>query len=127
MLAPHGTCVVCMESEGLTRVQTGACDAGLEIVERLDVIPIAGGAGGKGRLFSVFTLRHSAIALAPSGARNVSVLVLRDASGARTEAALELRRFFGFEDPKFEQPSPPKARGLDARAIGDPAWPTGRV
>lgn len=107
MLAPDGTCVVCMESAGLTRVQTGARDAGLEIVERLDVIPIE---GGKGRLFSVFTLRCGQLRAAGRGPLNVSDLVLRDASGARTESALELRRFFGLEDPTSEPPSPPKVR-----------------
>jgi tRNA1Val (adenine37-N6)-methyltransferase len=107
MLAPEGTCVVCMESEGLKRVETGARDAGLEIVARLDVIPIA---GGKGRLFSVFTLRHMQLGADQRGALNVSDLLLRDASGARTEAALELRRFFGLEDPTSEPPSPPKVR-----------------
>jgi hypothetical protein len=121
-----------MEAEGLARVQAGAREAGLEIVERLDVIPIA---GGKGRLFSVFTLRRIASArLVPQleaavlARCNVSQLVLRDSSGARTEAALELRRFFGLEGPSAEQPSPPRvrsgrlvARNLDALPDGQDA------
>jgi hypothetical protein len=38
----------------------------------------------------------------------VSTLLLRDALGARTPAALELRRFFGLGDPVDEAPSPPR-------------------
>jgi hypothetical protein len=94
-----------MESEGLTRAETGARAAGLEIVARLDVIPIE---RGKGRLFSVFALRRRQLGAAEPGRLNVSELVLRDAFGARTEAALELRRFFGLEAPTSEPPSPPK-------------------
>jgi tRNA1(Val) A37 N6-methylase TrmN6 len=105
LLAPSGTCVMCMESEGLTRAETGARAAGLEIVARLDVIPIE---RGKGRLFSVFALRRRQLGAAEPGRLNVSELVLRDAFGARTEAALELRRFFGLEAPTSEPPSPPK-------------------
>lgn len=144
MLAPGGTCVVCMESAGASRVAAGAYAAGLEICERLDVIPIA---SGKGRLFSVFTLQHAPRSLAggavfrdtrtvpravigesaPASQRTESLesrnhassqaagfrvlqLVLRDASGARTPAALELRRFFGLEDPEGEPVSPPRLR-----------------
>jgi tRNA1(Val) A37 N6-methylase TrmN6 len=103
LLAPDGTCVVCMESAAQARVFDGARAAGLQVVEQLDVIPIAGETR-KGRLFSVFTLKPGrGAAVSPrSGA-----LVLRDASGARTDAALELRRFFGLEDPIDEAPSPP--------------------
>lgn len=103
MLAPRGTFVVCMESEGRERVEQGASAAGLAIVERLDVIPIA---GRKGRLFSVFRLRHAALVELPPTAAEI---VLRDAAGVRTEAALELRRFFGLSDPVNEPPSPPKS------------------
>lgn len=101
VLSPSGICVVCMESGGLSRVDAGVSAAGLAIVERVDVIPMA---GRKGRLFSVFTLRPEAFA---TPLRAVE-LVLRDAAGARTEAALELRRFFGLQDPVNEAPSPPR-------------------
>jgi tRNA1Val (adenine37-N6)-methyltransferase len=99
VLAPTGTCVVCMESESLDRVEAGARAAGLVIRERVDVIPIE---GKKGRLFSVITLKR--IGDPPL---KVAKLVLRDALGARTPAALELRRFFGLKDPVDEPPSPP--------------------
>jgi tRNA1Val (adenine37-N6)-methyltransferase len=112
MLAPDGTFVVCMETPGLDRVRAGARAAGLHIVEQLDVIPIA---GGKGRLFSVFALKRVASASPPIAAE----ILLRDASGARTAAALELRRFFGLEPRQTELPSPPRsgtALSLDGRA-----------
>jgi tRNA1(Val) A37 N6-methylase TrmN6 len=100
VLAQTGTCVVCMESEGVARVEAGARAAGLVVREQLDVIPIQ---GRKGRLFSVFTLKRES-----AGPTRVAKLVLRDESGARTQAALELRRFFGLQDPVAEPPSPPR-------------------
>jgi tRNA1(Val) A37 N6-methylase TrmN6 len=102
VLAQTGTCVVCMESEGVARVEAGANAAGLAVRERLDVIPIE---GRKGRLFSVFTLKREA-----AEPMRVARLVLRDAWGARTQAALELRRFFGLNDPQAELPSPPRVQ-----------------
>jgi hypothetical protein len=102
-----------MESAGLARVKPGARNAGLAISEQLDVIPIA---GGKGRLFSVFTLKR--VEFVPAMATVSSTeLVLRDASGARTNAALELRRFFGLEGPASEPPSPRRAQLAQRRAI----------
>jgi tRNA1Val (adenine37-N6)-methyltransferase len=106
MLAPHGTFVVCMESPGLARVRAGARAAGLQIVAQLDVIPIA---GGKGRLFSVFTLKPIADTRVEPLPLTAAELVLRDASGARTRAAIELRQFFGLEAPLAEFPSPPRS------------------
>jgi hypothetical protein len=102
LLAQNRTSVVCKESEGVAPVEAGATAAGLVVRERLDVIPIE---GRKGRLFSVFTLKREA-----AGPVRVSRLVLRDALGARTPAALELRRFFGLKDPESELPSPPRVQ-----------------
>ncbi|HET6337851.1 MAG TPA: SAM-dependent methyltransferase [Polyangiales bacterium] len=112
MLAPDGTFVVCMETPGIDRVRAGARAAGLHIVEQLDVIPIA---VGKGRLFSVFALKRSESASPPIAAE----LLLRDSCGARTAAAIELRRFFGLEPRQTELPSPPRivaALSLDGQA-----------
>lgn len=106
MLAPHGAFVVCMESAGLDRVHAGALAAGLAVSSQLDVIPIA---GGKGRLFSVFTLKRAGAAGVDRPPLRAAELVLRDRAGARTEAAMALRSFFGLEAPCAELPSPPRA------------------
>ena len=86
VLAPLGTFVVCMESEGRARVERGATAAGLALVERLDVIPIA---GRKGRLFSVFTLsrRYTAASRVVKNCSDCSVIGIlgdgiRDGVGA---------------------------------------------
>lgn len=102
-LAPEGTCVVCMEASGESRVQAGAQAAGFQACERLDVVPIA---GRKAALFSVFTLRraHAGAALP----LRAGELALRDEGGARTEAAFALRTFFGLSNPQHELPSPPR-------------------
>ncbi|HKU43038.1 MAG TPA: SAM-dependent methyltransferase, partial [Polyangiales bacterium] len=94
VLASEGTCVVCMETPGLSRVQLGAAAAGLFIQTRLDVVPRA----GRGALFSVFSLRRS-----PAAVR-CSELVLRDAAGYRTAEARALRTFFGLPNPEGERP-----------------------
>jgi tRNA1Val (adenine37-N6)-methyltransferase len=98
VLAPGGACVVCMEAAGAARVMAGAQTAGLSVHAQLDVIPIE---DRKGRLFSVFTLRRE-----PAELVAIDELALRDGSGARTQAALELRTFFGLENPQHELPSP---------------------
>ena len=107
-LAPEGTCVVCMDANGEERVWAGASAAGLRVEARLDVVPIA---AHKARLFSVFTLRRQASA--PRSPFTADEFALRDANGARTEAAFELRTFFGLSNPVQEAPSPPRgeARG----------------
>ncbi len=109
VLAPTGLCVVCAEAGAEARVQDGAARAGLQLVSRLDVIPMA---GRKGRLFAVHTLAF------PVSAGTFAVLpalCARDAQGARTPEAYELRRFFGLDIAAHEPPSP----ALGAHARGD--------
>jgi tRNA1Val (adenine37-N6)-methyltransferase len=101
LLSPQGACVVCMESSAEARVRAGASQAGLAIREVLPVIPIA---GRKGRLFSVYTLLHSNPHAAACELR--AALVLRDARGARTAIAHELRACFGLSIDPAEPPSP---------------------
>jgi tRNA1Val (adenine37-N6)-methyltransferase len=115
-LAPSGLFVMCAESALQARVRAGALAAGLVQVRRLDVIPML---ERKARLFSVhcFTLLAAAqggagilAAAAQSEHPPVEQLVLRDASGARTDAALALRAFFGLHGNPAELPSPPASR-----------------
>jgi len=112
LLSATGRCVVCMESDAEARVHDGARRAGLQVRAVLPVIPMA---GRKGRLFSVFTLEHAAGMRGSgtgtgTGTRDSNLieapLVLRDASGARTEAARGLRRTFGLESAPDELASP---------------------
>ena len=88
VLDPGGRVVVCADGRAPERVIRGAAAAGLSLRRRLDVVPRA----GRTPLFSVFTG-------APEPAEGVDheVVVLRDASGERTEAGRSMRRFFGLE------------------------------
>jgi tRNA1(Val) A37 N6-methylase TrmN6 len=104
-LSPAGLFVMCAESALLARVRAGARQAGLAQLTQLDVIPMLERKAG---LFSVhcFALAASRPA-AEGGASDVDApLVLRDAQGARTRAAHELRAFFGLHGNPLEAPSP---------------------
>jgi tRNA1(Val) A37 N6-methylase TrmN6 len=98
-LAPGGVAVVCADARRPERVEHSASAAGLGVVQRMDVVPAA----GKPALFSVFTLRHAEHATACERAPD---FVARDAGGARSAQALELRRFFDLPLPVGEAPSP---------------------
>jgi tRNA1Val (adenine37-N6)-methyltransferase len=106
VLAASGLFVMCAEAALDTRVWQGARAAGLCIVARLDVIPIA---THKGRLFSVYSCQRAVLQDA-GDARPVSVsqLVLRDADGTRSAAARALRGFFGLSSDPREPSSPPR-------------------
>jgi tRNA1Val (adenine37-N6)-methyltransferase len=91
VLAPDGRVVVCADGRAPERVLRGARAAGLVPSRRLDVVPRAGAAGP---LFSVWTCgpgagTNEALAL------EHEVAVMRDEHGARTDAGLAMRRFFG--------------------------------
>ncbi len=102
VLAPGGTALVCADARTPERAIDGARRAGLVCVAQRDVIPRA---GTKGALFSVFTLRHAADA-PDADVMRIPPLVVRDAHGARTETAHELRRFFDLPVDEAEAPSP---------------------
>jgi tRNA1Val (adenine37-N6)-methyltransferase len=102
VLAPGGTALLCADARTPERATQGAQRAGLVCVAQRDVIPRA---GTKGALFSVFTLRHAADAPG-SDVMRIPPLVVRDAHGARTEAAHALRRFFDLPVDESEPASP---------------------
>jgi tRNA1(Val) A37 N6-methylase TrmN6 len=86
VLAPAGSVVVCADGRAPDRVRKGAAAAGLAVRRRLDVIAREGAAGP---LFSVWTCSREA------GSEEHQIAIMRDASGARTEAAVSMRRLFG--------------------------------
>ena len=87
-MAATGRFVVCAAARDHARVTDAAMSAGLGIVRRLDVIPRA----GKPALFSVYAMRHNAVA----GALCADApLVVRDAAGRRTPHYLALRQDMG--------------------------------
>ena len=102
VLAPGGVGVVCCDARTPERALDAAASAGLACVGRRDVVPRA---GKKGALFSVWTCQRREDA---PGARLVVAepLVARDEGGGRTDAAHELRRFFGLSVDVSEPPSP---------------------
>jgi len=102
VLAPGGTALVCADARTPERAIDGARRAGLVCVAQRDVIPRE---GTKGALFSVFTLRHADDARGADVMR-IPPLVVRDAGGARTEAAHDLRRFFDLPVDVMEPASP---------------------
>jgi tRNA1(Val) A37 N6-methylase TrmN6 len=103
-LRPDGSFVICAESALAPRVLVGALAARLRVVQRLDVVPML---NRKARLFSVYTLMRDGAPAVAAGPASVEQLVLRDASGARTEPARALRRFFGLDSNPDELASPP--------------------
>jgi tRNA1(Val) A37 N6-methylase TrmN6 len=118
-LAPNGLFVMCAESGLLGRVRAGAREAGLVRLKQLDVIPMLERKAG---LFSVHSFALAAARSAADGAAAEAgpivneQLVLRDAQGARTAAALDLRAFFGLRANPLEAPSPPVRDRTPARA-----------
>jgi tRNA1(Val) A37 N6-methylase TrmN6 len=90
VLAPGGSVVVCADGRAPGRVLRGAVEAGLRPLRRLDVVPRE----RVGPLFSVWTCTPGP---GEAGAAPTSheTVVLRDALGARTEAGVAMRRFFG--------------------------------
>ncbi len=87
LLAPGGWFVTCAGSSQGERVQRGAEGGGLVVARRRDVVPRA----GKDVLFSVYGLRAG-----PAGESVADEpLVVRDASGRRTEAFRALRGAMG--------------------------------
>lgn len=108
VIAPGGTFVVCAGARADARVSSAACEHGLYVRAQLAAVP----SPLKGVLFTVWTLSTE------KGPCVVSEpFVARDALGARTHQALELRRFFGLPNPVDEPNSPQlRARGRAARA-----------
>lgn len=90
VLAPGGRVVVCADGRAPERVIRGAGASGLCPRARLDVIARE---GAKGPLFSVWTLARER----GEGEAQIARAVMRDARGERTEAAREMRRFFGLD------------------------------
>jgi tRNA1Val (adenine37-N6)-methyltransferase len=108
LLAAEGLFCMCAERALEPRVHAGARAAGLNVLSCLDVVARE----GKAQLFSVFTFAPPSAAGAPAPR---ATLVLRDAHGARTDAACALRAFFGVPSDPSEAPSPPRER------LGSPA------
>lgn len=88
VLAPGGVVVVCADGRAPERVLRGAAAAGLAPRRRVDIVPRA----GRGVLFSVWTCAHESARI------EHAEVVMRDASGARTEASRAMRRTFGLSD-----------------------------
>jgi tRNA1Val (adenine37-N6)-methyltransferase len=97
VLGPEGTFVVCADARTPERVERAASLADLSIASRRDVVARQ---GTKGPLFSVWTLRRSGPFV------HEPPLVLRDRDGRRTDAARELRAYFGLAMSPNEEPSP---------------------
>jgi len=129
VLAPEGVFVMCAQDEQAERVTSGACAVDLLPIHRVDVVPMR---ERKGRLFSVYAFvragcpdagasvieRLRAQPLSTSAAEQVEPeeLVLRDADGARTEAARALRAYFGLSIDANEAPSPARRDSTRPRA-----------
>lgn len=84
LVTDDGRVVVCADARHPERVETGASDAGLQIVRRRDAVPRE----GKGALFTVWTLARTGTA------ETVPPFVARTAEGARTQAYLDVRAYF---------------------------------
>jgi tRNA1Val (adenine37-N6)-methyltransferase len=127
VLAPEGVFVMCAQDEQAERVTSGACAVDLLPIYRVDVIPMR---ERKGRLFSVHVFvragrpdagasvieRLRAQPLTAAEPVEPEELVLRDADGARTEAARALRAYFGLSIDANEVPSPPRRDSTRPRA-----------
>jgi tRNA1(Val) A37 N6-methylase TrmN6 len=106
-LAPRGRAVVCADARRRERVLASAREVGLVPVHRLDMVPREGARA----LFTVWSLAHRA-SVRPAPAVEERWLA-RDADGARTASAHEVRRHFDLPLPEDETPSPrtrPRAR-----------------
>ncbi len=85
-LAADGLLVLCAPAGAIARVEAGARLSGLHIRERVDVIPRQ----GKSALVSVFVLGN-----AGSDVLRRQALTVRDASGKRSDAFLQVRKDMG--------------------------------
>ena len=83
-LAPGGRFVVCQAAVQVDRVTVAACNAGLGVEARLDVVPRE----GKAALFSVYGMQRATEAAATVVQ---PPLVVRDAAGEWTAAFRALR------------------------------------
>ena len=119
MLATGGLVVVCADARRPERVIDAAAGVGLRPLSVLPVVPAA----GKPALFSVWQLGAAAgtsieqpagspVEQSASSPVEQSPFVARDGLGARSEASLALRCFFGLPTNRAERPSPRlRARG----------------
>ena len=98
LLAPEGQAVLCADARFPERALGGARAAGLTAVCRRDIVPRA---GKKGALFTVWTFRWGDHPL-----ETAPPFVARDADGSRTDAAHDVRRFFGLPVNLAEAASP---------------------
>lgn len=120
VLSEDGCFVMCAETALEARVAEGARCSRLRSVYRVDVIPMQ---ERKGRLFSVHCFvperaadgGESVVARLNASricgdidSRTHERLVLRDATGARTEASRAMRAHFGMSSDPNEAPSPPR-------------------
>ncbi|MGD8858828.1 MAG: methyltransferase [Myxococcales bacterium] len=111
-VAPGGLVVVCADARTPERVQEGACEAGLRLLTRQDVVPAA---EYRRPLFGVFTLTR----LVGDGddgrqgraPRHLPDLIARNADGSRGEDVRALRRFFDLPIRDDEAPSPRRGEG----------------
>ena len=101
VLAPGGLVVVCGDARTPERVERTSRELGLVPVQQLDVVPRATDASA---LFTVWSLEHAAANATPAG--RAEIFLARDVSGARTEDARAVRRFFDLPLPDDEAPSP---------------------
>jgi tRNA1Val (adenine37-N6)-methyltransferase len=97
VLAPDGVAVVCADARAPERAFEGARRANLVVVRQRDVVPRA---GKKGALFSLFTVKRA------GQFEHAPPWVARDEAGARTQAYLDVRAFFGLTPRGEELPSP---------------------
>jgi tRNA1(Val) A37 N6-methylase TrmN6 len=97
VLAADGWFVVCGDADASGRLERSAEASGLAVHRRWIVVPRA----GRPPLFSVWALRHAAVA---HGATIEHELVLRDGAGERTDDAKMIRAFSGFPERAPAQP-----------------------
>ena len=119
VLAPGGLVVVCADARAPERVERTSREVGLVPVHRLDVVPRSTEARA---LFTVWSLERARSDATP--VPREEIFLARDASGARTEEARAVRRFFDLPLPDDEAPSPsspaqvrgsfPRTRGKDS-------------
>jgi tRNA1Val (adenine37-N6)-methyltransferase len=98
VLAPGGVLVVCGDAQRPERAREGARRAGLYLRSSREIVPRR----GKHALFAIWTFTRE-----PGEHDEREPLVLREADGARTEVAHQLREFFGLQPSRSEEASPP--------------------
>ena len=92
VLAPDGLAVVCADGRHPERVIRGAAAAGLALLQRVDICPRV---DAPDPLFAVWTCARLDATL--PRALDVERVMMRDARGERSEAALAMRRAFGLD------------------------------